>query len=278
MTPLSEIPPAMVLWSDWMPVGPRRDRAGVGDAAGEARDVVDGNADAARDRATGVVGDAAREGRDAVTPMPSPPPETVPLLVMPPVKVGPVIKMAVRVETILLGLLILMPWYEPVMTPLSVMPPAMVLVLMIMLVALPEIVPALEMLPVKVETPWMTMPPPAAIVPLELLTIPPEKLVTPLTKMPSPAAEILPALEMPPVKVGPVIEMAVAAEVILLVLSRVMPTLPPVALMMPLSRIEPVIVPPESEMPPEAMVPALEMLPEKLVLVTVMQETWPLLV
>ncbi len=85
---------------------------------------------------------------------------------------------------------------------------------------------------------------------MPLLVMPPVKVETPPkrlpTTMPLLAAEILPALVMPPPKVGPVIEMAVAAEVILLALSRVMPPA-----MMPLSKIEPVIVPLKSEMPPE---------------------------
>ena len=58
--------------------------------------------------------------------------------------------------------------------------------------------------------------------------------------MPSCPAETVPALEMPPVKLGPVIEMAVLVDVILLALSIRMPRLD--ARIAPLSRIEPLIV------------------------------------
>ena len=62
-----------------------------------------------------------------------------------------------------------------------------------------------------------------------LLVMPPEKLVTPDTRMPAfvPPADSVPALEMPPVKVGPEILMAVAAEVIWLAPSIRMPWLEP---------------------------------------------------
>ncbi len=72
----------------------------------------------------------------------------MPLLVMPPRKVEPLIEMAVVAPVILLLLSILMPRDEALMTPLSKMPPAMVLPVILMPVAA-EIVPALEMLPVK---------------------------------------------------------------------------------------------------------------------------------
>ena len=66
MTPLSVMPPAMVLWQ-MIDAGRGRDRAGVGDVAGEGRNVDDENADAARrDHAAGAVDDAAREGRDKI--------------------------------------------------------------------------------------------------------------------------------------------------------------------------------------------------------------------
>ena len=59
--------------------------------------------------------------------------------------------------------------------------------------------------------------------------MPPEKRVTPETRMPAlvPPADSVPALEMPPVKVGPEILIAVAAEVIWLALSIRMPWLGP---------------------------------------------------
>ena len=51
----------------------------------------------------------------------------VPLLVMPPVKVGPVIETPVPVALILLALSIRMPWLVPRITPLSMIAPVIVL-------------------------------------------------------------------------------------------------------------------------------------------------------
>ncbi|MGB7017651.1 MAG: hypothetical protein WBD80_00460 [Xanthobacteraceae bacterium] len=71
-----------------------------------------------------------------------------------------------------------------------------------------------------------------------------------------PDAEIVPALLMPPVKVGPVILIAVVAAVILLALFKLMPpTSVPLLLIWPLS------VPLLKEIPDALIVPELSMLP-----------------
>ena len=67
------------------------------------------------------------------------------------------------------------------------------------------------------------------------------------TRMPTSAAESVPALLMPPVKVGPVTLIAVAVEMILLALSTTMPRV--VARMVPVSTIAPVMVLPAMLMP-----------------------------
>ena len=82
--------------------------------------------------------------------MPAPPAETAPLLVMPPVNVGPEILMAVTVEAIWLAPSIRMPWLEPRMVPLSTIAPVMVAWTMLIAVCA-VIVPLLETLPTKVE-------------------------------------------------------------------------------------------------------------------------------
>ena len=82
----------------------------------------------------------------------SPDAETVPALLMPPVKVEPDTTMPDVAEVILLAASIVMPWVEPSRLPLSMMAP--VIVLAAMTIALgAETVPALEMLPVNALTP-----------------------------------------------------------------------------------------------------------------------------
>ena len=54
-------------------------------------------------------------------------PETTPLLVMPPVKVGPAMLIAVLLERISLASLIRMPWLVALMLPLAMIPLVMVL-------------------------------------------------------------------------------------------------------------------------------------------------------
>ena len=61
-----------------------------------------------------------------VTSMPTEP-ETVPLLAMPPVKLPPMISMAVPAATILLALSIRMPWLVALIVPASTIAPLMVL-------------------------------------------------------------------------------------------------------------------------------------------------------
>ena len=91
--------------------------------------------------------------------------EIVPALVMPPVKVGPVTAIAVRLATMVLALSIAMPWRDAVMMPLSTIAPSSVLATM--LIPVPAvIVPEFEILPVNVDTELMSMAmPPAEIVP-----------------------------------------------------------------------------------------------------------------
>jgi hypothetical protein len=82
--------------------------------------------------------------------------------------------------------------------------------------------------------------------------------------MPKLAAEIVPALEMPPVKVGPAIMIEVPPEeaILLVVSSDMPPAITPVVLM------KPAIVPFWKVMPEGEMVPSLVMLPVKLVFFT----------
>jgi hypothetical protein len=75
--------------------------------------------------------------------------------------------------------------------------------------------------------------------------------------------EIVPVLEMPPLKLGPLTAMAVAVAAIWLVLSREMPPA-----IVPVLVIPPVIVPWLNVMPEGLIVPSLVIEPLKLVLVT----------
>jgi hypothetical protein len=163
----------------------------------------------------------------------------LPLLLMPPVKIPlPPAEMPPSLVEIV-PLLEMPP--RNVVTPLRPMPSPT-----------DEMVPPLVMPPVKTDTEATLMPmEPAEMVPL--LEMPPRKLVTEPTAMPvpkkaagaeivpvfmilpanveivdrlmpgSPAEEIVPALDMLPVKVEPLIAMAVAVAAILLALSREMP-------------------------------------------------------
>ena len=109
--------------------------------------------------------------------------------------------------------------------------------------------------------PAIAMPVFAVIVPeFEIL---PVNFVTLRASMPRPPdAEIVPALEMPPVKVGPEIAIAVLLVVIVLAPSTAMPRVEP--RIIPLSTIAPAMVLPAMAMPVFAeTVPALEILPEK---------------
>ena len=114
--------------------------------------------------------------------------------------------------------------------PVLVMPPRKVETVLIRIPVPIEdvIVPALVMPPRKVVTAkppvptWMPARPPE-IKPVELLTMPPVNVVTPLTLIAVVPAASAPALLMPPVKVGPEIEIALLAPAILLALSIRMP-------------------------------------------------------
>src|SRR5579863_257775 len=161
------------------------------------------------------------------------PPNSVPELVMPPAKV------------------------ETVLTPRST--------------KLADIVPELVTPPEKAERPWTRTPkprtPPVGETIAPELVMPPAKVDRLLPKKPTiipapalPAARV-PALVMPPEKVGPVTSIAWLALTILLLASTVMPC---VAAMRPLSMIEPAIVVPAMDIPvaPE-MVPELEIFPAR---------------
>ena len=217
--------------------------------------------------------------------MPPSPAEIVPLLAMPPWSVVTLTLMPSWADEIAPLLLtppvrtdtepMLMPMLPAEMVPLLVTPPRK-LVTEPMAMPVPnrglsaEIVPVFMMLPENVETAERTMPPLLAeeIVPLLLML--PEKLVRltiPFvfpTRMPRPVVdEIVPALDMPPLKLGPLIEMAFAVAMILLALSR---EIPPA--IVPVLLIPPVIVPLLNVMPEGLIVPSFVIEPLKLVLVT----------
>ena len=104
------------------------------------------------------------------------------------------------------------------------------------------------------------MPALPAMVPLAALVTPPAKEIVPSMRMPACAALITPALLMPPVKVCPVIAIAILVETIVLALSMPIPTLE--ARILPLSTIAPLMVEPAIVMPVLALiVPELEILP-----------------
>ena len=187
--------------------------------------------------------------------------EIVPALLMPPRKVEPWMKIAVAVAVSSLVLSIRMPWFVAEILPLSTIEPVMVLATMLMAVAA-AMVPALEILPVKVETPETAMPDkPAVIVPL--LLMPPVKVETGSTSTPTLVDEIVPALLMPPRKVGPSILMAVpVAGATVLLASMLMPRV--VAEIVPLSTMAPAMVLATMSIPTlPVMLPELEMLPVK---------------
>jgi hypothetical protein len=130
-----------------------------------------------------------------------------------------------------------------------------------------EMVPLLEMPPRKLVTEPTAMPVPkkaagAEIVPVFMILSANVEIVDRL--MPgSPAEEIVPALDMLPVKVEPLIAMAVAVAAILLALSREMPPT-----IVPVSLIAPVIVLLLNVIPKGLIVPSFVIEPVKLVLVT----------
>ena len=172
------------------------------------------------------------EPSDTTMPLPLPPAESVPEFLIPPEK------------------------FEKLATPMPVQ-------------IVEVIVPELLMPPEKVEKPKAEMPVPLTPPPLAEtvpeLVIPPKNVDVKKTLMPCPNAELIaPALLMPPVKVGPLILMAVGLDTILLVLSIRIPRL--VAFSVPLSTIAPLTVLPTMLMPVLAViVPALDTLPPKLV-------------
>jgi hypothetical protein len=110
-------------------------------------------------------------------------PEITPKLLMPPVKVGPAMTIAVLPATISPALSIRMPWLVATIVPLSMIAPAMVLSEMEMPV-FAVIVPLLRMLPVKNETGKSPKAPsripiwPAEIVAPLLLVMSPAKVET----------------------------------------------------------------------------------------------------
>jgi hypothetical protein len=133
-----------------------------------------------------------------------------------------------------------------------------------------EIVPILMMLPENVETADISIATLFAEEMIPLLLMLPEKLVRVVkpsalpTTMAGPLVpEIMPALDMPPLKPVPPIVMAVPVAAILLVLSREMP--PEIV---PVLVIPPVIVPLVNVTPEGLIVPSFVIEPLKLVLVT----------
>src|ERR1700722_8918678 len=173
--------------------------------------------------------------------MPSPPATvalSVPALLMPPVKVGPVTSMANWLPATTLARSIAMPWAVASTLPVSMIVPVTVLPAITMPFGADN-VPLLVMLPVNVATLvtaialW-----PAVTVPV--LVMPPPKLVTPASRMQSLPAVTMPPLLTPPARLGPVIAIAVAAATISLPPSIPMPMLLPDRT--PLSTIRPMIV------------------------------------
>jgi hypothetical protein len=145
-------------------------------------------------------------GRAVLISMPAEP-EITPKLVMPPVKVGPAMAIAVLLARISLALSIRMPWLVALIVPLSTIAPVMVLPFRPMPV-LAVIVPPLAMLPVKVGTPFtkpsevapIAIPRRAALIVPPLVT-PPAKVETSKSEMPV-FARIVPLFTMPPPATG----------------------------------------------------------------------------
>jgi hypothetical protein len=110
------------------------------------------------------------------------------------------------------------------------------------------------------------------------LVMPPPKVVTPAIETTVPGADSRPALEMPPAKVGPVIEMAGVPALVAAIVLWLSIEIPPNSV--PVSTIEPVMVVFFSVMPldatkPVLTMPALVAAALKCVLVAQMPETVP---
>ena len=187
---------------------------------------------------------------------------------MPPAKVPPVTATPAPVE----GATRLVPSIEmpPKMVPELAITPLMVLFLIWMPVGdskpvLGLTMPAFEVLREKLVL-LTQIPSRLPVLPLitPALLMVPEKVETLAIAMPAAAAEIVPAFDMPPIKVGPKIWRAFVAEVIVLALSITIPWLEPK--ISPLSTIAPVMVEWTMLIAISAeIVPALVMPPENVV-------------